>query len=161
MPADGKHHGGQSYRERSTWIAMNKPITNDYFKNNKVAIVDIFPTICDFMDIPLPEETAYELDGISLTKKVDLYDLEGFCFNQKFLKLRWLTTNKESEKAKIFVSYTNYKKEGKKDNYTLLGETDIQDKEYNIAVKPNKAYKYMKIVMQTKNQISNTWVKTN
>ncbi|MEZ7504768.1 alkaline phosphatase family protein [Flavobacterium sp. Arc2] len=161
MPADGKHHGGQSYRERSTWIAMNKPTTNDYFKNNTVAIVDIFPTICDFMDIPLPDETAYELDGVSLTKKVDIYDLEGFCFNEKFLKLKWLTTANESEKAKILVSYTNGKKEGKKDTYTLLGETDIQNKEFNGTVKPNKAFKYMKIVMQTKNQITNTWVKIN
>lgn len=161
MPTDGKHHGWQSYRERSTWVALNKPITNDYFKNNKVAIVDIFPTICDFMDIQIPIETAYELDGISLTQKVDIYDLEGFCFNEKYLKLKWLTVAKETEKAKIFVSYTNYKKEGKKDTYTLIGETDIQDKEFNIKVKPNKAFKYMKIVMQTKNQISNTWVKVN
>ena len=49
MPVDGKHHGYQSHRERSTWVSLNKPITNTYFKNNSVAIVDIYPTIIDFL----------------------------------------------------------------------------------------------------------------
>ncbi|WP_271782472.1 alkaline phosphatase family protein [Aquimarina algiphila] len=159
MPIDGKHHGQQSYRERSTWIALSKPIDNTYFKNNKVAIVDIFPTICDYLSITVPEETSLELDGISLMKKVDVSKLEGVCIHNEFLHLQWLTEHKENEIGKVYISYTDNYKKGEKDNFTLLGEVDIQKKEFTTKIKPPAGTKYIKIVLKTKNQTINTWVK--
>ncbi|WP_457835956.1 alkaline phosphatase family protein, partial [Staphylococcus aureus] len=38
----GKNHGGQSARERNTWIVSNRKL-NDYALNHRPSIVDIFP----------------------------------------------------------------------------------------------------------------------
>ena len=160
MPVDGKHHGYQSHRERSTWVALNKPITNTYFKNNSVAIVDIYPTIIDFLKIPLPKKTAFELDGIPLTKQVDVFNLEGVAID-KTIKLKWLVEHKKEEKAKVYISYTNNAKIGKEDEYKRVGEVNVQDKEFMIKIKPKLASKYIKVVLETKNHSINTWVKIN
>ena len=160
MPVDGKHHGYQSHRERSTWVALNKPITNTYFKNNSVAIVDIYPTIIDFLKIPLPKKTAIELDGIPLTKQVDVFNLEGVAID-KTIKLKWLVEHKKEEKAKVYISYTNNAKIGKEDEYKRVGEVNVQDKEFMIKIKPKLASKYIKVVLETKNHSINTWVKIN
>jgi predicted AlkP superfamily pyrophosphatase or phosphodiesterase len=60
----GKNHGGQSDRERITWIAMNKKPTNPRFKNG-LAVVDIFPSICKFLNIDIPKSVKENLEGIS------------------------------------------------------------------------------------------------
>ncbi|WP_062060865.1 alkaline phosphatase family protein [Aquimarina longa] len=159
MPSDGKHHGQQSYRERSTWVALSKPVSNQYFKNNRVAIVDVFPTICDHMGITVPQKIAYELDGVSLIKKVDLFDLKGVCVNKKYISLRWLTEEKESEMANVYVSYTDKYKKGENDDFTFLGNVDVQKREFTTVISPPKGVEYIKIVMSTKNQTINTWVK--
>lgn len=160
MPLDGKHHGFQSDRERSIWIALNKPITNTYFKNNSVALVDIYPTIIDFLNIPLPKQTAYELDGIPLNKQIDVFDLAGVAIDNK-VKLNWLVEHKKHEKAKVYISYTNNIKKGGTDEYKLIGEVDVQDKEYLLKIKPVKKTTYIKVVFVTKNHSINTWIKIN
>lgn len=159
MPSDGKHHGQQSHRERSTWVALSKPVDNLYFKNNQVAIVDIFPTICDYMNITVPKEVAFELDGISLINKVDLSNLEGVSVKTKNLLLQWLPEHKEQEIAKVYISYTNNYKNGEKDTYTLLGNVDIQKREFSGSINPPENTKYIKVALETKNQIIHTWVK--
>lgn len=157
-PIDGKHHGGQSNRERSIWIAMNKPNNNLYSRNNEVTIVDILPTIADFMNIKIPEETTYEIDGVSLFKKVDAFNLEGICIN-KTLYLKWLTEHENSEKASIYVSYTNNKKQGGTDSYRLIGNTTTNKKEFMTKIKPPKNTEYIKVVLKTQNTTTNTWIK--
>lgn len=157
-PIDGKHHGNQTYRERSTWVAVNKPINNLYAKNNKVAIVDILPTIADFMDISIPKTTAYEIDGVSMIKKVDVFDLEGVCIN-KTLYLKWLTEYQTKEKVTVYVSYTNNKKTGGEDKYLPIGNTTTNKKEFIKKIHPPKNTKYIKVVVETPNTITNTWIK--
>ncbi|MFT7070535.1 MAG: putative AlkP superfamily pyrophosphatase or phosphodiesterase [Spirosomataceae bacterium] len=58
----GKNHGGQSDRERTTWIVSSKPIIS---KKRPLAIVDIMPSICEFMGVKIPEKVEEELDGES------------------------------------------------------------------------------------------------
>ncbi|HLF34011.1 MAG TPA: alkaline phosphatase family protein [Cyclobacteriaceae bacterium] len=67
-PVDGKDHGGQSERERTTWIATNVSHLNARFYNNP-GIVDIMPSILDFMEILIPEETMKNIDGVSFLKE--------------------------------------------------------------------------------------------
>jgi predicted AlkP superfamily pyrophosphatase or phosphodiesterase len=55
----GKNHGGQSDRERITWIVSNKPILS---KKSPLAIVDILPSICEFMGVEIPEKVKGKLD---------------------------------------------------------------------------------------------------
>lgn len=66
---NGKGHGGQSDRERNTWIAVNKPNINTYAKNNRVAITDILPTMTDFLNLKVPVDVQQEIDGVDLLKR--------------------------------------------------------------------------------------------
>ena len=63
----GKNHGGQSERERTTWICTNRSELNNRFENG-LAVVDILPSVCQFMDIKIPAEVKANLDGQSFLK---------------------------------------------------------------------------------------------
>ena len=67
---NGYHHGSQSDRERTTWIATNAKNLNAHFLNGSPAIVDIMPSIASFMNIRIPREQQFEVDGTSLTGKI-------------------------------------------------------------------------------------------
>jgi len=60
----GKDHGGQSERERKTWIATNSKRLNDRF-NSTPGIVDILPSIAVHMGLAMPPKIARQLDGRS------------------------------------------------------------------------------------------------
>jgi len=62
----GKNHGGQSDRERNTWLITNKKPSEGV---NKTAIVDIFPTIAAFLNISLSTNVAQSIDGVSFLLK--------------------------------------------------------------------------------------------
>ena len=62
--SDGKGHGGQSDRERETWIVANRPCLDDSDKNVP-AIVDILPSIVEHMNLEMPEQIKQNLDGTS------------------------------------------------------------------------------------------------
>ena len=62
----GKNHGGQSDRERATWIVSNKKLEA---KRGTMAMVDILPTITDFFEIDIPNQYKLQLDGKSILKK--------------------------------------------------------------------------------------------
>ena len=62
----GKNHGGQSDRERNTWLITNKKPSEGV---NKTAIVDIFPTIASFLNITLPSNVAQSIEGVSFLLK--------------------------------------------------------------------------------------------
>ncbi len=181
-PKNAQNHGGQSYRERSTWVVLSQPKTNRYFKNNKVAIVDIVPTIADFMNISIPTETAYEMDGVSLIQPLDAFELTGTCYNRKYLHLKWFTEQPQkilrqgftpsrlkqkntsspktkSSVAKVLISYTNEFAKGGKDDYEVLGEVALAQKEFTTKIRPKNKAKYAKIVLETSNHTIATWVK--
>ncbi len=158
-PINAKHHGGQSYRERTTWMLMSKPVANDYFRNQKVAIVDMLPTIADYMEIPIPKSTAYELDGVSMMKKVDVFQLSGVSIDRKHLHLKWSSENPSAKEARVWVSYTNNYKNGGTDNYQLLGKVPAEQREFSSRIKPLKGSEYAKIVIETDNNTATTWVK--
>ena len=58
----GRSHGGQSERERTTWIATNSQhLLPEFYR--KPEIVDIFPSIVAHFGLDLPEHVARHLDG--------------------------------------------------------------------------------------------------
>ena len=61
---NGKGHGGQSERERSTWIATNSGCLANRFYDTP-AIVDIVPSILAHMHIKVPGPIQEALDGSS------------------------------------------------------------------------------------------------
>ncbi len=60
----GKDHGGQSDRERDTWIVTNKKPKNERFENG-LAVVDILPSVCKFLKIKIPAAVKQNLEGVS------------------------------------------------------------------------------------------------
>lgn len=60
----GKNHGGQSLRERTTWIATNSGRLNATF-DDMPSIVDILPSILKHLAIIPPPTVAAQLDGES------------------------------------------------------------------------------------------------
>ena len=60
----GKDHGGQSERERTTWVVTNSRKLNNRFGNN-TAIVDILPSIVTHLKLSIPPQIASQLDGQS------------------------------------------------------------------------------------------------
>lgn len=66
--ATGKDHGGQSERERTTWIATNDPRVDARFKSGASAVVDIAPSILQHMGIAAPPDVAREMDGVSFLR---------------------------------------------------------------------------------------------
>lgn len=157
-PEDGKHHGKQSNRERNTWIVLNKPIVNTYFQNNEVAIVDILPTITQFLEIEVPRRNAYEMEGISLIGTTDIFNLFGVCLGNQ-LYLNWFTEGENLSQAKVYISYTNYQKTGGKDAYVQTGDIELNTHETIFQITPPKDTEYIKVVVETKHNVATCWAK--
>jgi predicted AlkP superfamily pyrophosphatase or phosphodiesterase len=64
----GKGHGGQSDRERTTWIVTNQSGLSPRFTSGTPAIVDIAPSILQHLRIAVPDAVAREMDGLSFLR---------------------------------------------------------------------------------------------
>lgn len=64
----GKGHGGQTDRERTTWIVTNRRPLTERFTRGEGAIVDIAPTILQHLRVPVPAAVAKEFEGVSLLR---------------------------------------------------------------------------------------------
>jgi len=64
----GKGHGGQSARERTTWIVTNHPGLDTRFTEGTPAIVDIAPSILQHLRITAPPGVARAMDGVSFLR---------------------------------------------------------------------------------------------
>ncbi|MBU3012256.1 alkaline phosphatase family protein [Polaribacter vadi] len=153
---DGKHHGGQSARERSTWILTNKNNTNSYFKNETPAIVDIYPTITDFLEINVPKNIKRELDGVSLLKPISAVNLSAK-IKKDTISVTWKALENQQEKAKIYISTTNLAATKGTDSYTYLGEVELAKESYKTAIKGIESNFY-KVVLETKTTTLNYWI---
>jgi predicted AlkP superfamily pyrophosphatase or phosphodiesterase len=61
----GKGHGGKSTRERTTWIATNQRDVTERFRRGAAAIVDIAPSLLQFMGVPIPPAVRSQMEGTS------------------------------------------------------------------------------------------------
>lgn len=156
----GKGHGGQSDRERSTWIVTNAKDLNENFKGNQPSgatpgIVDIMPTIAKHMDINLPKEQSFEIDGVSLTGKISAIH-PSVTRQDKKLKVSWKAVAKEG-KAKIWISTSNNFKKGGRDLYILMDEVSVANEkvELDISKFPSD---FFKIVIEAEHNNLNYWI---
>lgn len=153
---DGKDHGGQSARERSTWMVSNYRDLNSYGKQGNLAIVDILPSIANFSGMRLPKETLQEIDGVPVIGKVSVSDLEVNYFQDQ-LDITW-KAYQDTGKVKVWVSTTNNFRKGYRDNYELLGEFPVSRKHAIINVEKIPSAFYKVILEGADNRI-NRWVK--
>jgi predicted AlkP superfamily pyrophosphatase or phosphodiesterase len=61
----GKGHGGQSDRERRTWIVTNQADLSPRFTSGEAAIVDIAPSLLQHLRVAVPTSVATAFDGAS------------------------------------------------------------------------------------------------
>lgn len=153
---NGYHHGGQSERERRTWIITNAKGLNERFKQQQPAIVDIMPSIKNFLNIQIPGEQLMEVDGISLTGKISATDAKANITTDQKIEIKWSVVNREG-KARIWLATANNFKKGDKDKYTLITEVPVTKGSATIDVKkfPSDFYK---VVIETPNNLLNTWI---
>ncbi|AQX09541.1 alkaline phosphatase family protein [Elizabethkingia ursingii] len=155
---NGKGHGGQSDRERNTWIAVNKPNINTYAKNNRVAVTDILPTMTDFLNLKVPVDVQQEIDGVDLLKKITAYHLKASLSSDNTLEVSWKTTEPSKEIGEVYIADTNNFKNGGKDSYQLLGKVNLSNGKFTSKLKTANSNIY-KIVLKTKAGFLNTWIR--
>ena len=66
--ATGRDHGGQTERERTTWMVTNSQRLQPAFYDTP-AIVDIYPSIADHLRLEIPEAVRQGLDGSSFVAR--------------------------------------------------------------------------------------------
>jgi arylsulfatase A-like enzyme len=152
--ATGKHHGGQSLRERTGWIVTNVT-PNKHFTSGAASIADIMPSIAGFLQLPVPKNIAREIDGIPFTGAVAITDPAATLENGKLL-ISWRALQKKG-KAKIWVATTNHFKTGGEDQYQLLETVKLRKEKATIDVSTLPADFY-KIVIETPVNTVNRWV---
>ncbi|MGK0448230.1 MAG: putative AlkP superfamily pyrophosphatase or phosphodiesterase [Polaribacter sp.] len=155
---DGRGHGGQSDRERSTWMVTNKNDFNNYFRTSTVGIVDIFPTILDFFNLNIPIELEQELDGISFYNSKSIKNFRGKYQNDS-LHFSWSNIENIEGDAVISFSTRNNFKKGSKDNFKELATVKLSDTKF-IKAFPTKKTDTIKYILKAKNQILNTTIIT-
>jgi len=152
---NGYHHGGQSQRERTTWIVTNAKGLNERFKKEQPAIVDIMPTLASYLNVDIPKDKRMEIDGIPLTGKLSVTDAQADLRNDA-IEIKWKVINKEG-KAKIWVANSNNFKTGGKDDYKLVAEVPVANGKASLDVKqlPSDFYK---LVIEAPFNYLNTWI---
>ncbi len=156
-PRDGRGHGGQSDRERGTWIVTNYKNVNASFKRTTPGIVSILPSITNYLGVEVPKNTKYELDGVPFVGRVYFYDFKSEEKDGKFY-FSWndLSSNK-NQTADILVSYTNNVKVGGTDKYQKIATVKLSENKLELSKKLNKSDFY-KFVLETPNQTMNYWI---
>ncbi|WPP50176.1 alkaline phosphatase family protein [Catalinimonas niigatensis] len=151
----GKHHGGQSERERSTWIVTNAKNLNAYFENEVPGLVSIFPTIARHLELDIPREQAMEIDGVPIIGEVSLANPNASYENDQ-IQLSWKAMEKKG-KVKIWLSTANHFKDGGKDKYQKVGEVPLKKEKYSFDVGKTPSSFY-KIVLEGPHNFVNQWV---
>jgi predicted AlkP superfamily pyrophosphatase or phosphodiesterase len=151
----GKGHGGQSDRQRNTWMVTNYHQLNNYARYYKPGIIDITPTIARFMDVKIPTEQLRELDGTSLIGPVSVA-VPQVNYVQGTLDIAWKALD-EKGKVKIWVAAANNYKDGQADDYHLLAEVPVTVGHVQVPVKsmPSSFYK---VCIEALSNTVNRWV---
>ncbi|MFT3901597.1 MAG: alkaline phosphatase family protein [Niabella sp.] len=153
--SNGKGHGGQSDRERATWIVTNAKGLNNYFKTGNPGIVDIMPSLASFLNVTIPKERLMEVDGIPITGNISATSPNVVLENGK-LHVTWKAVSKKS-KARIWLATTNHFKGGGKDEYRLVATVPLAKQEAVIDVSATPSAFY-KVVIETPKNMLNRWV---
>lgn len=156
--ATGLNHGGQSVRERTSWIATNKKDLNKYFYAYTPAMVDILPSVARHMNLQIPKNQRYELDGVAFVGGVSIADPNARIIDNK-LRVEWTPFELKGD-VNILVSTTNlFETSDKADVYQSLGTFDISKGRAEISLtKELLESKFLKIVIEAEKNTLNRWI---
>ena len=153
---DGHGHGGQTDRERTTWVAVNKPV-NGRMKSGKSAITDIAPSICRFLGFEIPADVEREQDGTSFYGKSDIMDMEAVPYDNT-VTLTWSCLEKGVQ-VTVLAATTNEFKTGGTDNWVEVGKALSQDESFTFDLSFLPKSDFYKFVLETPDGSINRWMK--
>jgi hypothetical protein len=158
--SNGKDHGGQSDRERTTWIVTNAKNTNAHFTSNPGA-VDIAPTLLRHLDIAVPDEVKTEMDGIPLIGNISLDNLKA-TRTKTGVTLSWRHAPGATGKADVYVTHTNRFKTGQADVYEKVATVSIGSEKVTLPLprslpSDSNAPGLYKWLLKAPDNWSNTW----
>jgi len=166
---NGQHHGGQSDREREVWFAVQSNNLNEHFQGNYVQHVDLYPSVARHLDITIPKELSYELDGIPFIGDVENNHISAeWNGTSDSLLITWKSFDESKEDSGILkYSTSNDFSIGGKDEYSVITEINVTNEGYAWHVPDSllgigfdfKGEKWLKVVLESTNHSSNTWVK--
>lgn len=152
---NGYGHGGQSWRERATWISTNVPV-NDYFTSGSLAITDIAPSISRYLDFEVPQNVLWEQDGMPFIGKADIYDLQTMPYDNS-VTLSWKSYS-DNAPVTIYAASDNKYKEGGKDEWIKVAEVSAGAKEYTVDLQKLPSSKFYKFVVSAAGNHLNRWL---
>lgn len=154
----GKNHGGQTQRERTSWIVTNGKDLNDYFSVYTPAMVDIFPTVARYLGVKVPERYSYELDGVPFVGGLSLVDPQVKIIGDK-VRVEWTPMAAEGE-VKIRCAVKNdFEKTGQADHYLLLGTEALNKGRFEIALTEElRKAPLLKVVLEGELNTVNRWI---
>jgi hypothetical protein len=136
------------------WMVTNAKNLNERFWSGKAEMVDILPSISRFLDLKIPKDRARELDGVPLIGDISLTDA-GLVESEKEFLLNWTPVEKLG-KVRIYLSPTNHFSEGGKDDYRLIGESELQSGSHRIP-KSQLTEGFFKILIEGEKNSVNVW----
>lgn len=151
----GRGHGGQSDRQRATWMVSNYKNLNTYAQYFDLGIVDIMPSIAAYLNVKLPKSAEQEIDGTSFIGPVSITGLKVNHI-QNHLDISWKALQKKG-KVKVWMATTNDFKTGGKDEYHLLGEVDVNQQRYFADLK-NYPSSFYKVLVEAPDNMLNRWI---
>jgi hypothetical protein len=152
---DGKGHGSQSDRERTTWITTNAKNLNEQFKGGDLAAVDILPSITRFLGIAVPEPISQEWDGVPFIGPLSVTNLTAEK-RDATIRLTWKHLGEE-EPLSILMSTTNNFKNGQPDSFQPVATVSSSKDEFILRSLPTSDF--YKFVVKGKHNTLNVWVK--
>lgn len=157
----GKDHGGQSDRERATWIVTNASDLNARFGKPGMAVTDITPSILRHLEVEPPQEVAMEMDGTPFASGISLGDLQARIEGNQLL-VSWKAYEKTGN-VELSVAFSNNFKTGGKDNYESIGSVPLSKESFTLELTTNQQQAFAtngiaKVVAKGEKNLLNRWV---
>jgi hypothetical protein len=150
----GKDHGGQSDRERLTWITTNSKKLNSHFKETP-AMVDIMPALAAHLNLQIPEVTRKEMDGVPFIGAVDISDLRGSREGDA-IQIQWKLLDPTLDSLDVFVATTNNFSTGAEDDYKKV--KTVAANELTFKFNPEVKSPFYKVLVKSPRQYLNVWL---
>lgn len=152
--SNGYHHGGQSERERTTWVAINQPV-NARLTSGKSSATDINPTICKWLGFEVPKEVEWEQDGTSFYGRIDIMNMDARKYG-KDVELSWTCLEDDAE-VTVYASPTNNYKDGFQDDWIRIGTSPASSEKFIVDLTKLPESTFYKFVLETPNGNLNRW----
>ena len=155
--ATGFNHGRQTDRERTIWFSTNSTRLNKHYHAHNPGIVDIYPSLARHMQLDIPQELQYELDGVPFIDEVSIADGRA-SLKDNTLAVEWTPLEVEGNVEILICTTNNFKTKGT-DEYISLDTIESKARKAEIKLPltlQNK--KFYKVVLKAKNNTLNRWV---